>query len=424
MQIYEAIRKKEHGIMLGAHVSLKPVLISEYSDNFEMLVVEIKASNKSIRVITGYGPQENVSTEERMPFFATLEQEIVSAKLSNRSIVIQMDANSKMGTEMVPKDTHEQTPNGAALAGVINRNDLIVVNSLNTKVNGSTTRKRITVDGIEESIIDFVIVSLDLVKDVENLLIDEQKEYALSKIVKRKNSVQVLHSDHHVMIASFGLSWNNEVPQKEDLFNFKDKDSLKKFKYETTNTSKLSEVFDSDSDLEVQTKKFLKLLKRSIHKCFKKVKIVKTRESEYDKLYKKWKTVRAKEDLKSKEEAEELETELANKHAEGILEKVRSEIDNIQYEEGGLNSGNLWRLKNKLYNKYPEPPTAMKDEHGNLLTGKEEILESTMNYYKKVLENRTIAEGLKEHQEAREDLAKVRMKTASETKPKIGPWMI
>ena len=56
--------------MLGAHVSLKPVLISEYSDNFEMLVVEIKASNKSIRVITGYGPQENVSTEERMPFFA------------------------------------------------------------------------------------------------------------------------------------------------------------------------------------------------------------------------------------------------------------------------------------------------------------------------------------------------------------------
>ena len=206
MQIYEAIRKKEHGIMLGAHVSLKPVLISEYSEQFEMLVVEIKVSNKSIRVITGYGPQENVSTEERMPFFATLEKEIVSAKLSNSSVLIQMDTNSKMGKDMVPNDTHEQTPNGASLAGLINRNDLIVVNSLKTKVKGSTTRKRITVDGVEESIIDFVIVSLDLVKDVESLLIDEQKEYALSKIVKRKNSVQVLHSDHHVMIASLSLS--------------------------------------------------------------------------------------------------------------------------------------------------------------------------------------------------------------------------
>ena len=307
-----------------------------------MLVVEIKASNKSIRVITGYGPQENVSTEERMPFFATLEQEIVCAKMANCSIIIQMDANSKLGKEIVPKDTHDQTPSGAALVGVITRNDLIVVNSLKTKVNGSTTRRRITVDSIEESIIDFVIVSSDLVKDIDELIIDEQKEYALSKIVKRKNSVQVLHSDHNVMIARFGLSWNNEEPQREDVFNFKDKDSLKKFKYNTTNTTKLSEVFDSDRDLESQTKKFLKLLKRSIHTSLKKVKVIKTRESEYDKLYKKWKAARNKEDPKSKEEAEDLETELADKHAEGILEKVRTEIINIQYEEGGLNSGNLW----------------------------------------------------------------------------------
>ena len=89
--------------------------------------------------------------------------------------------------------------------------------------------------------------------------------------------------------------------------------------------------------------------------------MTKTRETEYDKLYKKWKTARTKKYPKSKEEAEELEAELADKHAEGILEKVRTEIENIQYEEGGLNSGNLWRLKNKLYKKYPEPPTAMKD---------------------------------------------------------------
>ena len=54
--VFEAIRIKEHGTMLGVHVKLKPVLISEYSDTFEMLVVQVKVEGKEIIVITGYGP--------------------------------------------------------------------------------------------------------------------------------------------------------------------------------------------------------------------------------------------------------------------------------------------------------------------------------------------------------------------------------
>ena len=102
-QIYESIRQKERGSVIGVHVSLQPVLISEYSDTFEMIVVEIKAS-KQIRVIVGYGPQENMPTVHRMPFFVTLEEEIVSAKMANKSIIIQMDANSKLGKEVIPND--------------------------------------------------------------------------------------------------------------------------------------------------------------------------------------------------------------------------------------------------------------------------------------------------------------------------------
>ena len=58
--------QKKTGSEIGVHVSLQPVLVSEYSDVFEMIVVEIKAS-KEARVIVGYGP-----TVQRMPFFATL----------------------------------------------------------------------------------------------------------------------------------------------------------------------------------------------------------------------------------------------------------------------------------------------------------------------------------------------------------------
>ena len=59
-EIFEAIRKKEKGgTMIGVHKALKPFLIQEYSNEFELLVVEISVANKSIRIISGYGPQEN-----------------------------------------------------------------------------------------------------------------------------------------------------------------------------------------------------------------------------------------------------------------------------------------------------------------------------------------------------------------------------
>jgi hypothetical protein len=272
MQIYEAIRRKEHGTMMGVHVSLQAMLFSEYSEKFEMLVVEVKISNKEVRVITAYGPQENVSIEERMPFFATLEEEIVSAYMSNKSIIIQMDANSKLGKEIVPNDCHEQTPNGAALAGVVKRNALIVINGLNKGVKGAVTRRRITVNSREESIIDFVMISPDLLNEFEEMVVDEEKNYALTKIIKRKANTVMTQSDHNVMISKFSMTWNNEETKKEEVLNLKDKECQKRFKDETTNTKKLSEVFDTEEDLEKQTKKFLKrlnkvLFEKCTHKC-------------------------------------------------------------------------------------------------------------------------------------------------------------
>ena len=49
--IFEAIRKNKEkgGSMLGVHENLKPILIEEYSDTFELIVVEIKAGKKEIR---------------------------------------------------------------------------------------------------------------------------------------------------------------------------------------------------------------------------------------------------------------------------------------------------------------------------------------------------------------------------------------
>ena len=59
-EVFESIRKHKEkgGSMIGAHKALKPVLITEYNDPFELIVIEISIAGKEIRVLTGWGPQE------------------------------------------------------------------------------------------------------------------------------------------------------------------------------------------------------------------------------------------------------------------------------------------------------------------------------------------------------------------------------
>ena len=120
-EVFEAIRKgkEKGGTMIGVHTALRPVLIEEYNDPFELLVVQINVANRSIRVISGYGPQENWPPAQREPFFRALEEEVIKAELAGSSVIIEADFNSKLGKEYIPKDPHNQDKNGKLLADII-----------------------------------------------------------------------------------------------------------------------------------------------------------------------------------------------------------------------------------------------------------------------------------------------------------------
>jgi hypothetical protein len=175
--------------LIGAHKALNPILIEEYFQDFGLIVVEIKINNKEIRIITGYGPQETWPETERMPFFLALEQEIVKAELQGKSIFIEMDSKSKLGSEIIPEDPHKQSLNGKVLAGIINRHGLIVANGLNAKCSGLITRRRETKNSVEESVIDHVMITEDLETDLESIRVDEERQNVLEKTVKTKKGV-------------------------------------------------------------------------------------------------------------------------------------------------------------------------------------------------------------------------------------------
>ena len=230
-EFFEAIRKKQKGgTLIGAHKSMDPVLIEEYSEDFELLVIEVKMGHKYVRIISGYGPQENWKVEDKLPFFRALEEEIKKAKLHEKSIFIQLDANSKLGQDIIKGDPHTQTENGKILAAIIKRNAMIVMNSVESKCSGKVTRRRITRKVNEESIIDFVIVCEEMEELISEVTIDEERKHVLVRHTKTKNGVKVKESDHNSIVTKVKVNWNkmkNNNPV--EMYNIKDLDGLKRF---------------------------------------------------------------------------------------------------------------------------------------------------------------------------------------------------
>ena len=70
--IFEHVRKNSAGggLLTAVHKNLKPVSVSDETE-VEILVVEGKINDKSVRFINGYGPQE-----EKREFFDRLDVEV------------------------------------------------------------------------------------------------------------------------------------------------------------------------------------------------------------------------------------------------------------------------------------------------------------------------------------------------------------
>ena len=348
-EIFEAIRNKEKGgSAIGANKSLKPCLIQEYSDDFELLVVEIKVAEKQIRIITGYGPQESWPITARLPFFLALMEEVMNSEMAGKSTIIQLDANSKLGPELVPGDRDQQSENGRLLADIISRHGLIIGNRMKN-CKGLITRTKVTKERVEESTIDFVLFSADMLNDVEAIEIDEKRGKVLTKLTKTKNGVKKIESDHIPIVSKLILKWNMR-PKKEklELFNLKNKACQKKFKIETStvmNNGELSSIFDENEDLNILAERFMKKLNNVIFKCFRKVRITEKKDEEKENILKRWNSLRAKHDLESRRELKDNEKELADKYAEEYFLKIKERIGDTDCEDGGLHPGSLWGLK-------------------------------------------------------------------------------
>ena len=163
------------------------------------------------------------------------------------------------GPDLIPNDPKQMTENGRILAGILERNALTVVKGLPGKITGLITRERHTVNGVKKSIIDFVMVSQDLVKEIGKMMIDDQRKYVLTRLTKTKKGIVKKESDHNTMVTELQLRWKPDTKSyKQEVYNLKNKECQKQFKHDTDNTKELSNIIDKEEDIEKATKKFLR----------------------------------------------------------------------------------------------------------------------------------------------------------------------
>ena len=96
--------KEGGGLLTAVLFDLDPVIITA-EDNIEVLVVQFNMEGHKVRIINGYGPQEDDDSHKINEFWQFIELEIISAKQEGCLVVIQMDANAKIGNECINNDS-------------------------------------------------------------------------------------------------------------------------------------------------------------------------------------------------------------------------------------------------------------------------------------------------------------------------------
>ena len=244
-------------------------MIHEGDAECEIIVVEIKINEQiKIRIIAGYGPQECAPSVIREKYRNGIEEQVSRAYLAGSWIVIAEDANAKLGSEIIPNDPHHISENGKLLAGMINRQSLKIVNSSSKCKGGPITRRRIVKGKVEESCIDYIMVSEELERHLLEAIIDKDQIHTLTKFTTTKGKPCVKKSDHLSLIATFNLEYKEKKSTRKEIFKLRDPEGLQKFHEETTNCPKIKNIFRKTQDIEDGCNKWYREIEKLIHHLY------------------------------------------------------------------------------------------------------------------------------------------------------------
>ena len=422
-EIFELLRKNTGGggLAVGVLNCLNPVLVYEGNDELELMVIEINIDGTKIRIINAYGPQEKQKVELKQKFWEKLDDEVSCAENLECGLILQMDGNLRAGPSIIPGDPNTQNKNGKLFANFLeNHPNLSVVNAL-PKCEGLITRRRQTVNGVEEAVLDYFVVCDRILPFVNWMLIDEKQENSLTNYCTRNKAKKAIDSDHFTLSMELGLKFHKNRNKRVEHFNFRNKECQEEFRKMTTNTSKLSEQFLSDSSLQTQVKSWEKNLNSIFHQTFRKIRVNKPiKKDKISELIEKRNNLKKNlaeikkagdDDETTQNALNDVEKVISDSCAEDNLKLVVENFGHLSSTDGSVNSNGIWKLKKRIFPKHSKSlPVCKKDAKGKIVSNPEELKSLYLQTYKHRLRHRPIAQDLRGLKNLKETLFKKRLR--------------
>ena len=420
-RIFELIRGDNGGgIMIACISSLQSTLIYEGDCECEVLVVEIKMNHENIRIIAGYGPQECAPIVVREKYRSTVEEQVVRSFLAGCMVLVAEDSNAKLGPTLVPNDPNPMSENGKLLAGMISRQNLTIANTSTKCRGGPITRMRLVNGKVEKSCIDFILICQNLANFLNDVTIDSDGLFTLTKYTSTKGNPSVVKSDHYTLISKFEVNWTDNKPKRNEHFKLRDENGLNKFESLTTTSSNLRSCFHKGLSLENACAKWYNEIDKILHQCFKKVRVtnVPPKKSIDYEIYIALSQIKQIKELYAtchEMNKSTLKIELRYEEQKVALlqgnkcKKIINENMSHLLKDGSFSFNDAWKLKKKMFPMCRDAPFAVYDTNENLVTDYAGILNVMKVEFTFRLRNRIINKEYEELKELKEYLCSLRL---------------
>ena len=284
------------------------------------------------------------------------------------------------------------------------RQGLKILNCL-PKCQGTITRQRITVDRVEQSVIDYVITCVEMSSFLEKMMIDDNRNYVLTKFSKQKGIQKRIESDHNPIVVNFNLNYNVKKPElRKEIFNFKCKEGQKKFFTITSFSNKFISCFNPNLTSEQNTNKYFKTLDDVLHQCFDKIRIRSKGPQKNPKKSEIQIKMEERTELKAcligvkckllatilKQKIQDVEDFLTDQISDKTAKKISDQLGGLTLGDGGFSQTGFWKIKSKICPKNSDPPLAKRDEKGNLVSSPNNLKQLYLDTYKHRLRHRSI----------------------------------
>ena len=238
----------------------KCTVIEEISDKYEALWIKISnKSNINIRVGSIYAPQENRTKRSVIQqMYDNIKKHIREAEKKKEKILITGDLNTKIG-EYIEGNRKDISKYGKMLLEIIRKEEIGILNT-HKNCYGLWTR----VEGETKSIIDYAIVNKNDMKDLNKMIIDENKIMTPFRIIKGRT----IYSDHCAIVIDINWYVASKKEQQQNRLVVNNK-TLNKFK-RLTNDHTLTNIVKQKGKLRNRYTKWSNCMNKIIDRCFNK----------------------------------------------------------------------------------------------------------------------------------------------------------